>query len=68
MVDLGFVHIVGSPPTLLSLELREILAPPPRGGAEESVMGQSCCGREDFTTITAVVFCHLKKNKLKNKV
>ena len=72
MVDLRFAGVVGAPPALLSLKLREKLTSPPRGGAEESTMAQGCCGREGLAACVAAVVCvaarHLNKNKLKNKV
>ena len=62
MVDLRVTPVVGSPPTLFSLEAREILAPPLRGGAKE---GPVCWGRRGREGVAAAVVvcccCHLKK-------
>ena len=54
MVDLGLMAVVGALPALLSLKVREKLAPPPRGGAEESTVARGCWGREGFA-VAAVV-------------
>ena len=64
-VDLGLPGIICPLPTLLSLHLREILAPPLRGGAQERAMWQGCCRREGVAVVVVVlcVAVHLKKKK-----
>ena len=64
VVDLRVAPIVGPPPALFSLETREKLAPPPRGGAEERPVRRGRRGREGVTAAAAVAACcccHLKE-------
>ena len=72
MVDLQVATIIRPPPALLALRARKILAPPPRGGAEEGPMCRGRCGMEGFGTVVAIAAAaargHLKENKLKISV
>ena len=64
VVDLRVAPIVGPPPALFSLEAREKLAPPPRGGAEEGPVRRGRRGREGVAAAAVVCCCcHLKKRK-----
>ena len=59
MVDLGLPGIKHVRPALFSLEAREKLAPPPRGGAQESAMCQGHSRREGVrdAAVAVVVLC-----------
>ena len=52
----------GVPSALLSLNEREVLTPPLRGGTEEGAMAWRCCRREEL--VTAIVVGWQLKEKI----